>query len=101
MPRRMTPAPANVAVFKTSRGSWVAVEEVWDGEQLMELHPLRSPGPDDGILQAHERREMLATVEYAALQAENRTLRKRLKDIEGRMAERIGGGPEGRYAATG
>ena len=92
MTRRMRPAPTGVIAVKTTRGSWIALEEVWDDGRLLELRPLRLEGDPEAICQANERREIVTAVENAILRA-------RLKEAETRLRELRGAAPE-RYATA-
>lgn len=95
MPRRMTPAPANILLAKTTRGTWIALEEIWseDGE-LLEVRAMR-PSASEPISQEPERRSILARVENAFLKSKLREMERRLKDLTG------DGSTVRRYANTG
>lgn len=95
MPRKMRPAPENIMLASTSRGTWVALEEVWSAEgELLELRAMRSNAAEP-IIQKRERREILARVE-------NALLKSRLREMERRLNDLTNGGLSGqRYAATG
>ena len=95
MPRKMRGAPENILLAKTSRGTWIALEEVWDGDVLVKIVPMRQ-APEEGITQARERREILAEVERAVLNTQLRQAERRLRELE-----RGPGVGAGRYAATG
>ena len=95
MTRRMQPAPEGVMVAKTSRGRWIALEEIWDKndpERLLDVRPLRLEGDPETICQTRERREIVTAVENAILRA-------RLKEAETRLRELRGAAPE-RYATA-
>jgi hypothetical protein len=67
----MMPTPPNVALVKTSHGTWVALDEEWSvSGELLALHPRRER---DGapILQKRERRQLLLIVLSDATQADN------------------------------
>ncbi len=86
MPRRMRPAPPNINLMKTTRGTWIAVEEIWDTDgRLLELRPMRSRD-DDCILQADERRDMLEAVEQVILRRELEDARRELAQLRKRGA---------------
>ena len=95
MPRRMKPAPENIILARTTHGSWIALQEVWEGDQLIEVRAMKR-GPTDGITQARERREILAEVEHTIQESEIRRLRARLKESEDRGARAAP-----RYASAG
>lgn len=95
MPRRMKAAPLGVMLAKTTRGSWIAFWEEWEGDTLVEIHPMRFE-PNGGITQARERREILAEVERTIQETEIRRLRARLKETEDRSAHAAP-----RYASAG
>ena len=95
MTRRMKPAPEDILLAKTTRGTWIACEEGWEDGQLVALRPMRRD-PQGGIVQARERREILAEIERAVLNTRLRQAERRLTELE------RGPGPaRGRYAATG
>ena len=99
MTRRMRPAPTGVIAVKTTRGSWIALEEVWDsanGDRLIELRPLRLEGDPEAIAQANERREIVAAVENAILRARLHEAETRLRELRGRSDSRS----EGRYGVA-
>lgn len=80
MTRKMKAAPEGVNLIKTTHGTWIAVQEIWDGETLMDLQPMRFD-PQDGIVQARERREILSEAEKAAMKAELAEAKRKLKQI--------------------
>ena len=82
-------------MVKTSRGTWVAVEEVWDGDRLLELRPMRFEGDPESIAQARELREIVTAVEIARLRAQLREAEKRNRALT-QM-----GSSTARYAAAG
>ena len=95
MTRRMRPAPENILLARTTHNTWIACEEVWEDGQLVALVPMRRD-PKLGIVQARERREILAEVERAELNTRLIRAERRLNELE------RGPGPaRGRYAATG
>ena len=91
MTRRQTPAPANINLIKTSRGSWIAVEEIWEGNRLVSLNPMRTEEGD--IAQRRERKLILAVAEKAEMLARLRRAEKKLRELTD--------GPPARVAATG
>lgn len=97
MPRKMRAAPEGILLAKTTRGTWIACEEVWEEDQLVALRPMRRD-PPGGIVQARERREILAEIERAVLNTRLRQAERRLNDND---LERGPGPARGRYAATG
>ena len=102
MTRRMRPAPEDILLAKTTRGTWIACEEVWEDDQLVALRPMRADLPEGpgGIVQARERREILAAIERAVLNTRLRQAERRLNELE-RGPGPAPGLARGRYAATG
>ncbi len=99
MTRKMRPAPEDILLAKTTRGTWIACEEVWEDGQLVALRPMRRD-PKGGIVQARERREILAEIERAVLNTRLRQAERRLTEMTTEL-ERGPGPARGRYAATG
>jgi hypothetical protein len=79
--RRLTPPPVGVTPVKTSRGTWIAMYEIWEGNELVNLVPMRS-GDGGPIIQARERREVIQIAERARLETENMQLRRQLEQAE-------------------
>lgn len=93
MTRRMRPAPTGVIAVKTTRGSWIALEEIWDEDnedRLIELRPLRLEGDPEAIAQARERRDIVGAVENAMLRARLHEAETRLRELRGRSEGRYG-----------
>ena len=94
MTQRIRPAPPGVIAVRTTHNTWIALEEIWDerGDRLIELRPLRLEGDPEAIAQARERRDIVAAVEIAILNAKLREAEKRLRELRGQ--------PEGRYGVA-
>ena len=102
MPRKMKPAPEGVRLVSTSRGTWIAFWEEWEGDTLIDIHPMR-PAPDGGITQARERREILAEVERTIAETEIRRLRQENRTLResGRESRGTANDAQRRYASAG
>lgn len=81
MTRKQKAAPEGITLIKTSRGSWIAIEEIWDGDTLTELRPMRAAHAA-GILQARERREILLEVERAILNTKLREAERTIRTLK-------------------
>lgn len=84
MSRRLQPPPANMILVKTSRGTWIALLETWDGEELVDVSPMRT-GHDGGgaIVQKSERRGALAQLQIAQLNTELERAREEIRRLGG------------------
>lgn len=78
MPRKMKAPPDGISLWKTTRGSWIAVEEIWSAEGLLvELRPMRNR-EDNSVIEMGERRDALAAVNEVLLRRELEEARRQL-----------------------
>ena len=82
MPRKMKAAPPNVSLLKTTRNTWIAFREIWDGDILVDVHAMRLDDAQNSIAQESERRRMLEVAERAMLQTKLREEENKRREAE-------------------
>ena len=79
--------PAGIMIVKTSKKSWIALTERWEGDLLTDVIPMRAwdGGP---IVQGSERRDVLQKIELAMAAT-------RIQELEAALKRARSGGREG------